>query len=339
MPGRHTTTRRPSRAGPILAAAVAVAVIVALGIYLAPRLTASSDASECDDEQQVSIAVPIDLTPSIRAAVEAMSRSDSSDACIDLSVNTVYPDSSMSQINGNANTTPTVWILDSKARMALLEPKARNQVRVMGSAATTPILLGASRNASHTPPPSWSAAFEHEDFVLPEPARHSAGAFALAALSADNDGADIAPVLEEVAARQADAEDPVPHTKVLVRESHREFGPVRWFPVTEQEWVTFRMRRVNWDLTAFLPKSGTTVLNYPVVTRTDSEVATQAAEQLLEFLGSSAGSAHLGDRGFRAANGELLNAASLDEKFEVLPAPSNLDELLTAWGDAQAAVR
>jgi hypothetical protein len=57
MPGRHTTTRRRSRAGPILAAIVAVAMLIALGFYLVPRLTADRD-DDGDGAKQITIAAP-----------------------------------------------------------------------------------------------------------------------------------------------------------------------------------------------------------------------------------------------------------------------------------------
>jgi Bacterial extracellular solute-binding protein len=332
MPGRHTTTKRPSRAGPILAAIVAVAVIVALGIYLAPRLTEQSDASGCEEPERVSVAAPRDLTPAIRAAVTAMAEPD---ACVTLTVSTVYPESSLAQIDQSLNSTPTIWILDSRIRLGELSPEVRGQLEPIGSAATTPIVLGASVNASDTPPPTWRAAFEDGDFVLPDPATAPAGAFAIAALSAEREGADIEPVLEEVAARQAEDDLPVPDTDVLIRESRRQFGPRRWFPVTEQEYIAWRMLRVNWDLTAMLPESGTIVLDYPIVTRTEWESASKVARELAEFL-TETGSSALGDFGFRGPDGSLINAASLPG-LKALRPPIDLNQLITAWSDAQAA--
>lgn len=335
MQGRHSTTKRPSRAGPILAAVVAVAVIVALGVYLAPRLTEKSDASGCDEEQRVSVAVPDDLTPAIRVVAAAVRRAK---PCRTLSVSTVYPESSLSQISGDTVTSPTIWILDSKSRLGQLAPEVRARTELLGSAAATPIVIAVSDNASHTAPPTWRAAFESDDFVLPNPASSPAGAFAIAALSSESKGADLRPLLEEVARRQVEDEAVLNDTDFLLRQSRRLFGPVRWFPVTEQQFVALSTRRINWELAALLPESGTTVLDYPIVARRDSEPAVDAARDLVKILDTSAGTSALGEAGFRSADGKLLNAAALTPNLKILPPPANLTELLTAWSDAQTAV-
>jgi hypothetical protein len=335
MPGRHSTAKRPSRAGPILAAVVAVAVIVALGVYLAPRLTEKSDASGCDEAQVIAVAAPGDLAPAMRAAAAAM---PSADTCTKLSVSTVYPESSLSQIDQQSDTLPTIWILESKARLPELDPTIRGQIRVLGSAATTPIVLGASQNASQDAPASWREAFESDDFVLPDPASSPASTFALAALAAEDEDADIAPVLEAVAERQAATGATVADTDYLLRESRRQHGPVTWFPVTEQEYAALKLLRINWDLTALLPASGTTVLDYPILARTGSADALDAAKRLLEFLQSTSGQTAIGEAGFRGADGKVLSSASLNGVLKVLPSPASLNEPLTAWSDAQAAV-
>ena len=334
MPGRHTTMQRPSRAGPILAAVAAFAVIVALGVYLAPRLTEESDASGCEDTKEIAIAAPPDLTPAMATATEAMAEDDGDSACFELSVSTVFPDSSVSQINANTNSTPTVWILDTKARMADLEPEAREHTRVVGSAGNTPIVLGIGQRTSHAPPASWEAAFESSEFVLPSPSSSVASAMAIAALGAEGD--DIDAVLADVADRQAAAGLPIPDTSTLLRSTHRTFGPAYWFPVTEQQYVALRMRRASWQMTALLPESGTTVLDYPIVVRTDADTDTaKVADQLSSFLSAIDGTSLLGEKGFRAPGGEIVNGAALGPLSKVLQPTTSVPELVSAWDLAE----
>jgi Bacterial extracellular solute-binding protein len=336
MPGRHTTAKRPSRAGPILAAVIAVAVIVALGAYLAPRLTAESNASGCDEPQKVAIATPPDLRAAMVRTTAAMDEEGVTDDCLALTVGTVYPDSSVSQINANSNTTPTIWVLDTKARLAELEPDARDHVQVVGSAANTPIVMMASQRASHTPPGSWQAAFDDEIFVFPNPSSSIASAMAIAALTAE--GADVDEVLADLAARLAAVDEPIPDLDALLRRARHPFGVRRWFPATEQSFVDLRMRHASWQLTALLPETGTTILDYPVIVRTDADDATgAAARQLTSFLSDTNGRALLGEHGFRAPDGEIVNAGSLSQNMKVLPAPTGLAELTDAWNEAQSA--
>jgi|GEM_PF-3269625 hypothetical protein len=333
MPGRHSTTKRPSRAGPILAAVIAVVVIVALGVYLAPRLTESSNASGCDEPQAITVATPPDLRPAMVRVVASMHENGVTDACLELTVSSVYPDSSVSQINANSNSTPTIWVLDTKARLAELEPQARDHAQVMGSAANTPAVVVASQRASHTPPPSWEAAFADDDFVFPNPSSSIASAMAIAALSAE--GADVPAVLTDVAERLASADEPIPDVTDMLRGAHRRFGVIRWFPATEQQFVSIRMRHASWQIVGLLPETGTTVLDYPVVVRTDGNGDTAAAaEQLTNFLSNTSGRSILGENGFRAPDGEVVNAGSLGQNLKVLPAPTGLADLSAAWSEA-----
>jgi hypothetical protein len=334
MPGRHTTTKRPSRAGPVLAAIVAVAVIVALGVYLAPRLTAESDASGCGESKEIAIATPPDLASAMMSATETMAEDGGSSACFELSVNTVFPDSSVSQINANTNSTPTVWILDTKARLSDLEPGARQHAKVVGNAANTPIVIGIGQRASHRPPATWKDAFESSEFVLPSPSTSVASAMAIAALAAEGD--DIDAVLADVAHRQAASGLPVPDTSTLLRSTHRMFGPAYWFPVTEQQYVGIRMRRASWQLTALLPESGTTVLDYPIVVRSDADTDTaKVADELATFLSTIDGTSLLGERGFRAPNGEIVNGGALGPVSKVLQPTTSVPELVSAWDRAE----
>jgi Bacterial extracellular solute-binding protein len=336
MQGRHSTTKRPSRAGPILAAVVAVAVIVALGVYLAPRLTEESNASGCDDPTQVAIASPPDLQPAMVRVVAAMDEADVSDSCVELTVSSVYPDSAISQINANTNSTPTIWILDTKARLADLEPAARDHAQIAGSAANTPVVLVPTHTASQAPPASWEAAFDDESFILPNPSSSIASAMAVGALSAE--GAEVQETLTAVATRLATSDERLPDLDGLLRSAHRRFAPIRTFPATEQQFVALLMRRVSWQITGLVPRTGTMVLDYPVVARTDAAGNTAGvARQLTEFLSSTTGKSLLGEHGFRAPDGEIVNAESLSEEIKVLPPPTGLAELTTAWDEALKA--
>jgi hypothetical protein len=334
MPGRHTTSKGPSRAGPVLAAIVAVAVIVALGVYLAPRLTAESEASGCDDSEEIAIAAPPDLAPTLMTATEAMAEDDGDNACFDLSVNTVFPDSSVSQINANTNSTPTVWILDTKARLSDLEPEAREHTKLIGNAGNTPIVIGIGQRTSHTPPATWEEAFDSSEFVLPSPSSSVASAMAIAALGAEGD--DIDALLADVAEREA-AGPPVPDTSTLLRSTHRTYGPAFWFPVTEQQYVALRMRRASWQMTALLPESGTTVLDYPIVVRSDADSDTaKVASELSTFLSTIDGTSLLGEHGFRSPNGEIVNGGALGPVSKVLQPTTSIPELVATWDRAES---
>jgi hypothetical protein len=330
MPGRHTTTKRPSRVGPILAAIVAVAGIVALGIYLAPRLTAESEASGCDDSKAIAIAAPPELASAMAVATEDMT-GDS--GCFDLSVNTVFPESVVSQINANTNNTPTVWIMDTKARLSDLEPEARDHTRIVGNAGNTPIVIGIGQRTSQTPPATWEQAFTSSEFVLPSPSSSIASAMAIAALGAEGD--DVDGILSDIARRQQHIS--VPDTDTLLRSTHRTYGPAYWFPVTEQQFLAVGMRQASWQMTALLPESGTTVLDYPIVVRSNADPDTaKVANQLASFLTTVDGMALLGEKGFRAPHGEIVNGGALGPLNKVLQPTTSVPQLIAAWDRAEA---
>ena len=339
MPGRHTTSRRPSRAGPIFAAIVAVAVIVALGGYLAPRLTADGGGSECEGADEVSIATPADLAPALNATVRSMAEEPDAEPCATVNVATVYPDSSLNQISSNSNTTPTVWILDSSARLAELEPKVRQQVKVIGKAAVSPIILVASLRTSQTAPDSWRDAFESDDFYMHAPSSSSPESlFAIAALAAEDPKTDVEDTLTDVAVRLDELEEALPSSGRMIRQSQQEFGPPRLFPVTEQTYARVSNNHTDWQLTPVLPQTGTVILDYPIVVRNDADpAAVDAAESLTAYVATSSGNSDLAAAGFRGPNGRILNTAAYTEQFETFSTPAGIADLMTAWGEAQAA--
>jgi Bacterial extracellular solute-binding protein len=338
MPGRHTTSKRPSRAGPIFAAIVAVAVIVALGVYLAPRLTADGGDSSCEGADEVAIATPADLAPALDATVRSMVEESDAEPCATVDVTTVYPDSSLTQITSNSNTTPTVWILDSSARLAELEPKVRQQVKVVGKAAVTPIILVASLRTSQAAPNSWRAAFRSDDFYMHAPSSSAPESlFAIAALAAEDPNTDIEDSLTDVAVRLDDLDEGLPSNGRMIRQSQQEFAPPRLFPVTEQTYARVSNNHTDWQLTPLLPETGTVILDYPVVVRNDADAAAvDVAESLTAYVATASGNSALATAGFRGPNGRILNTAAYTEGFETFPTPAGIADLMTAWGEAQA---
>jgi hypothetical protein len=338
MPGRHTTTRRRSRAGPIFAAIVAVAMLIALGFYLAPRLTADRGDDACD-ATQVAIAAPADLSRAIGATVGAMFEDPGSDSCVSVDVSTVDPGRSLAQIASDANPTQTVWILDSSARLAEPTADVRRQVDLVGRAAETPIILVASRTASQSPPGSWRAAFASDDFYLHPPSNAKPESlFALAALAAEDPGADLTAILTDVVERIDGLDSELPRNSRLIRQAQRESGPERLFPVTEQKYARASNNHADWKLNPVLPETGTVILDYPIVVRDDTDpAAVDTAERLTEFVATSSGDSALATAGFRSPNGQILNAAAYTEPYEVLPTPLGLSELLATWNEAAAA--
>jgi hypothetical protein len=338
MPGRHTTTRRPSRAGPVLAAIVAVAVIVALGVYLAPRLTADGGGDDCDGAGEVAVAVPVELTPPLTATVRSMQESGA-DLCAAVNVSTVYPDSSLTQISSNSNLTPTVWVLDSSARLAELPSDVRQKVEVVGKAATTPVILVASQRISRSTPRSWRDAFASGHFYMRPPSNSSPETlFALAALTAENPNADLTAILAGVIRRVNAVDDGPLSYRRLIWESQRDFGPARLFPVTEQTYVRVSNHHTNWQLTPLVPATGTMVLDYPVIVRDDADQeAVDAAQRLTDLVATPTGNSAIANAGFRGPNGQILNVTSIAKPYKVLSPPAGLKGLMAAWDKAQAA--
>jgi len=339
MPGRHTTSRRPSQAGPITAAVFAVALVVALGVYLAPRLTAEGGDGDCKGAGQVSVAAPEDLAGAMRATVQTMQADAGSAPCATIDVATVYPDSSLNQITSNSNSTPTVWILDSSARLAELKPAVRKQVEVVGKAAATPIILVASRQTSQTPPASWKNAFASDDFYMHPPSISTPEAlFAIAALSAEDPDTDLPAELTPLASRLNALDEDLPSNREMIRQSQYEFGPARLFPVTEQTFAQVANNHTDWQLTPMLPDTGTVLLDYPVVVRTDADpAAVNTAKQITDYVSSPLGNSALATAGFRGPNGRILNMAAYTKPYELFPTPAGLSQLMDAWAEAQTA--
>jgi hypothetical protein len=339
MPGRHTTTRRRSRAGPIFSAVVAVAVIVALGVYLAPRLTDEGEDGDCQGTEQIAIAAPAELSRPIDATVRTMLEKSGSGSCVSVDVSTVHPDSSLGRIASRAKPTATVWILDSSARLAELESNVRPRIEVVGKAAETPIILVASRTTSQSPPSSWRDAFASNDFYMHAPSNSKPESlFALAALAAEDPNTDLTAILTDVVERIDALNEELPRNSRLIRQSQKEFGPARLFPVTEQNYARASNNHTDWQLTPLLPLTGTVILDYPIVVRDDTDrAAVDTAEQLTEFVATPSGNSALATAGFRVPNGRILNTAAYTEPYEVFPTPAGLRELMGAWSEAQAA--
>ena len=322
-----------------MAAVFAVALIVALGVYLAPRLTAEGGDGDCDGAGEVSVATPADLSGSMKATVRTMLADAGADPCVTIDVATVYPDSALKQITSNSNSTPTVWILDSSARLAELKPDVRQKVDVVGKAASTPIILVASRTTSQTPPASWKDTFASHDYYMHPPSISTPESlFAIAALEAEDPDADLSADLTGVVRRLDALDEELPSNREMIRESQHEFGPARLFPVTEQTFARVANSHTDWQLTPMLPDTGTVLLDYPVVVRTDGDpAAIRTAQQLTDYVDSPLGNSALATAGFRGPNGRILNMAAYAKPFKLFPTPTGLTQLMDAWGKAQTA--
>ncbi|MCW2683888.1 MAG: uncharacterized protein JWP33_1801 [Blastococcus sp.] len=302
--GRHAETtasaRRPTV--PILIAAAVVAVLLAGGLIR----WLSSGGEDCQTRQTVAVVVAPELE-SVAGELLAEPIVLDGGVCAVAQVEAQEPLQTVGDLSAlEADALPDVWVPDSslwvaRAGGASLEP--------VGSVATSPVVLGTSREAVEAlgwadAAPGWGEALAGgQALAVPDLATSAEGLAALAAvrsaLGGDED-ADNAVVQAVLAAQRGSALSAA--DGLAAGRDGGEDAPL--VPISEQEVYETNTGAEDSSLVAVYPSEGSPSLDYPVVrVGSPSGDAASAVAATVRSLTSDAARTAALEAGFRDSDG------------------------------------
>ncbi|MEQ6900309.1 substrate-binding domain-containing protein [Nocardioides sp. YIM 152588] len=267
----------------------------------------------------ITVAAAPEIAPTLRDVVVA-------EGCSQIAVEEAAPALVSAQVAAGKDV-PDVWIPDSSswvARAAGSAPTAPEPL--VESLAISPVVLvsGAGK-----PPTTWLAALASDDLVPGDPLTSATASVPLVAGAAEatRDGVDLAPTLVPLAQSQVDERRDAPDDVGRLDELANDGVGVT--AVSEQAYLAAAP-----DLKASVPKSGTVVLDYPVLLTTaeerrgDIDETTQA---LMRILGDASVHDALTAAGFRSPDGSAVEGGV--GAFSVLKTNAKqVRAVLQTWG-------
>jgi Bacterial extracellular solute-binding protein/von Willebrand factor type A domain len=265
--------------------------------------------SDCSDAT-LTLAAADEIAPAIEDVLEENDGEISTpQGCAQVELVWMDPVQAVQAIS-SGQKAPDLWVPDTSAWLSRLP--ADLQERRNWQLAKTPVVLAGPRGAER--PATWLEALSARDATLLDPRSSGAGVGALAALQAEatygkTTGTDLSAWLVEKA---QSAPDYSLDDHDLLTNAAGGGADSGWFPTTEQRFIERAEDGGLDSLSAFTPKSGSVLLDYPLmpVGTENTGLATAAAEELASRLASSSGQKRLAEAGFRPASAEPTESSA-----------------------------
>lgn len=336
MPGRHSAapSRRADRRRPRLLARAGVAAVGGTAVLATVVGWQVSRAdSECSDAT-LTLAAADEIAPTIEDVLEEQNGELSTpQGCAQVELVWMDPVQAAQAIESGQDA-PDLWVPDTSAWLSRVPPAL--QQRRNWPLAKTPVVLAGPRGAER--PATWLQALSAPQATLLDPRSSGAGVGALAALQAEatygkTTGTDLSAWLVEKA---QSAPDYSLDDHDLLTNAAGGGADSGWFPTTEQRFIDRSEGGGLGSLGAFTPKSGSVLLDYPLVpvAKENTALATAAAEELASRMASPSGQKRLAEAGFRPASAEpTASSAGVGRITEIgVVQPLAVGEMLHTWG-------
>lgn len=281
----------------------------------------------CSTTQAVTVAT----TEPMAAALKAMPVDE--DTCITLDITTDTTASDVLTESTSGTATTNLWIPDSTTRAELAMSEANTGLTPLAeSLAQTPGVIVSEDNTSYG---TWLEALKAEDTVSMGDPKEDPGAFAalLGGISEASAGTVSVEDLTGGTTLRAQSigvtEAAQSATELLTDVDN---GSKDAAIVTEADYAAYASTHADSGLTATVPGDGSFALNYPLYQASSSNNTTidEAAQQIIDFMGSEDGKKALAAAGLRAADGQELEGEYSVGSFAELT-PSNQDVLTQVW--------
>ncbi|MEU7635343.1 substrate-binding and VWA domain-containing protein [Streptomyces sp. NPDC039016] len=328
-----TGSPRPRRRRRTVAVATAVVVAAAAGSIVAVRGGLLPFGKPCGgDAVQLAVVASPDIAPALEAVADEARRDAvrTDGKCLDVTIN-AQPSSEVADSLAQRPADPEfqVWVPDSDLWVDRVTDERGSSLTSVGSLASSPIALGAVRDAARTlgwpgKTYSWTTLTRTATtggtlrLGVADPARSATGLLALARIDAANrkaaanaDEADThtAATAKLLYERVADGDDQVLATLPRNDSGAEQGNPRRNQAVLLSEQAAYA-HNTRGDggppLDLFYPADGTAQLTYPYTLVDDNALSadqSRAANRFMTLLDDTSGQQTLHDHGFRAGNG------------------------------------
>jgi len=314
---------------------VLAASVIALFSVAGWSAMSSFGSAQCGDDESLTVATAPEIAPVVDAVVSPGDGEplETAEGC-PLVVQRADPDTALAAISAGEHA-PDLWIPDTSAWLARL-PSSVPDVAPRPVAKTPVVLAGP---AGTERPDTWLAGMSEPGSTLLDPTTTGASVGALEALHAEAvKGATSGTALSDwlVSTAPNAPESSLSDSEMLDNASESLDDPSGWFPTTEQRFIHDAARISLGGLAPTVPRSGTILMDYPLVpvaTGDDAQAASQAASLLGDRLASAAAERDLRESGFRPASGLPIDAPGSIGTFTELGVvqPESVTGLLDTW--------
>ncbi|GAB2672940.1 substrate-binding domain-containing protein [Thalassiella azotivora] len=327
--GRHSTARRARPKLPWWAATLAGATVLALVAVLGVPALRGGDRAGAAEGCRPTSAVRLVVSPDIAQVVGELLAEPvpfGEDQCTRAALRTVEPVQAASSLTTlDASALPHLWIPDSSL---WLGRAGEVPVEPVGSFATSPVVIGTSREAADelgwvTASPSWAeAARSGRQLAVPDLISSAEGIAALAAIRASLGGdedADNAVVQAVVAARRGEV--PTAAQALTLAADGGASAPL--VPLSERDVHLMNRSRQESRLMAVYPSDGSPYLDYPVIkVGAQDKTPPEAVAAVVQALASDKAKEAARLAGFRDVAG--TSATGTSTEGTQAPAPQAL---------------
>ena len=287
----------------------------------------------CGDDDTLTVAAAPELAAIVKAvASNGNEPLETSQGCL-LSVQPTDPGKAVAAIT-NGTHAPDLWIPDTSAWLSQLPASVPD--RTPRSVAKTPVVIAGPGGQR---PDTWLEAMSQPGATMLDPTTTGASFGALEALHAEavkgvTSGTTLSHWL--VSAAQSAPQYSLGDTDIIQNASTGVGDTSGWFPTTEQKAISHAAKMKSAGLTTTVPRSGTILMDYPLVpvaTGAEADAASEAARLLSQRLASRAAEQRLQSAGFRPEAGTPTNAdGSVGTVTELgVVQPQAAGTLLNTW--------
>ncbi|MEV8373230.1 VWA domain-containing protein [Kribbella sp. NPDC056861] len=321
-------------------------LVLSLGAVFVVRSFGSESGADgflggksCENPTQVRLTTSPDVQPLLESAAKSLAaKKDENTACLKFNISSAPSAKVARDIANSTEGRPDLWVPDSSLWVSQADDGQKVPTIAVPSIATSPLVLaGMSANFSDTS--SWLGVFSKAQPALLDPLSQSPGALALLALQAERQATsaserDVGNVIVPTAQRLGSMAKPYTDVNGLLSRAGQA-GSKIVVPVSEQSFVKYQDEHPDSELKAVVPKTGTLLLDYPVVvtSQTNDETYADAGKALAaELISRDAGTAR-DDAAFRDPLVSELSGGRGNGTIVRLPAPSAavVEKTLLTW--------
>jgi hypothetical protein len=343
--GKHSSavTKSNNNRRPVYLSAVGL-LVLSLGAVFVVRSFGSEAGADgflgksCDDPTQVRLSTTPEVQPLLESAAKSLAAKKENNPCLQFTI-TASPSAKVAKdVAGSTEGRPDLWVPDSSLWVAQADDGQKVPTVAVPSIATSPlVLVGRSDNFADTG--SWLGTFAGAEPALLDPLSQSPGALALLAIQAERQKTSasdraVAAVIVPTAQKLGSMAKPYTDVNGLFSRA-AQAGSRLVVPASEQSFVKFQDEHPDAELKAVVPRTGTLLLDYPIVVtaQTNDAVYSDAGKALAEELISNAAASTRDDAGFRdPLVSELGGGRGVGPITRLTaPSPAAVEKTLLGW--------